>query len=153
VRYISSSCTGFNERTELDSLKSYREATHHSSQQSDTINLPSSSPSLSQSQLQSQSQPKPTLILHENEEKLFEWLKQVIIEKELNTTVRVAGGWVRDRLLGLPGKDDIDIALDNMTGLEFVSILNSWNEEHGMNKVKFGIIQQNPDKSKHLETG
>ncbi len=93
------------------------------------------------------------LALTPSEEKLFDWFKQVVQEKHLNTTVRVAGGWVRDRVLGLPGKDDVDIALDNMTGLEFVSVLNGWNEEHGINKVKFGIIQQNPEKSKHLETG
>ena len=31
--------------------------------------------------------------------------------------VRVAGGWVRDKLLGLPS-DDIDLALDDMMGEE-----------------------------------
>lgn len=37
---------------------------------------------------------------------------------KLNVTLRCAGGWVRDKLLG---KDslDIDIALDTMMGKEF----------------------------------
>ena len=42
-------------------------------------------------------------------------------EKNLNLTLRIAGGWVRDKLLGKES-DDIDIALDNMSGEEFVKI-------------------------------
>jgi len=37
--------------------------------------------------------------------------------------MRVAGGWVRDKLLGIES-DDIDIALDNMSGPEFAEIIN-----------------------------
>ena len=36
--------------------------------------------------------------------------------------MRVAGGWVRDKLLNL-NSNDIDIALDNMMGKEFVENL------------------------------
>ena len=35
-----------------------------------------------------------------------------------DTTIRVVGGWVRDKVLGLES-DDIDIALDDMAGAEF----------------------------------
>ena len=37
--------------------------------------------------------------------------------------MRVAGGWVRDKLIGLES-DDIDIALDDMMGQEFAKMIN-----------------------------
>jgi len=90
--------------------------------------------------------------LSEAESELFTMFRQLISERQLSTTVRVAGGWVRDKLLGYPSKDDIDIALDNMSGVEFATILNEWTVEKGQESVSIAIIQQNPDKSKHLET-
>lgn len=63
------------------------------------------------------------------------------------------GGWVRDKLLGLSGKPDIDIALDTMTGRAFALVLSKWCHENGKEMSDVGIIQQNPEKSKHLETG
>lgn len=51
------------------------------------------------------------------ERELFDMFLAVVRDKRLDTTIRVAGGWVRDKLLQLPSKDDIDIALDNMTGV------------------------------------
>ena len=42
-------------------------------------------------------------------------------DEQLGTTLRVAGGWVRDKVLGQwtpDGHVDIDIALDNMMGSE-----------------------------------
>ena len=44
-------------------------------------------------------------------------------DNSLKTTMRVAGGWVRDKLLGTES-DDIDIALDDMSGPEFAEIIN-----------------------------
>jgi len=38
--------------------------------------------------------------------------------------MRVAGGWVRDKLLGKES-DDIDIALDDMMGSEMVKMVNA----------------------------
>jgi tRNA nucleotidyltransferase (CCA-adding enzyme) len=38
------------------------------------------------------------------------------------STLRVAGGWVRDRILGKKS-DDIDIAIDNMMGEEFAKLV------------------------------
>ena len=35
----------------------------------------------------------------------------------------MAGGWVRDKLLG-KDSDDIDIALDDMTGEQFTKLIN-----------------------------
>jgi len=39
----------------------------------------------------------------------------------LKTTFRVAGGWVRDKLLNIDS-NDIDIALDDMTGEQLVHL-------------------------------
>ena len=91
--------------------------------------------------------------LNPNEVQLFTMLKDFVREQNQGTIIRIAGGWVRDKLLGIPGKYDIDIALDNMTGRQFTTDLSQWIEQRGLKKVEFGIIQQNPDKSKHLETG
>lgn len=100
----------------------------------------------------------PEAVLHDivltpEESELFNLLAKVAKDEELSTTIRVVGGWVRDRLLGLPSKDDIDIALDNMSGKQFADVMNHWVSTRGLKAIKFGVIQQNPDKSKHLETG
>jgi tRNA nucleotidyltransferase/poly(A) polymerase len=63
------------------------------------------------------------------------------------------GGWVRDKLLGAMVKHDIDIALDDMTGLEFAKHLQDHLSKSGTFFSGFGIIQPNAEKSKHLETG
>ncbi|CCF56551.1 hypothetical protein KAFR_0B02540 [Kazachstania africana CBS 2517] len=70
-------------------------------------------------------------------------------------TLRITGGWVRDKLLG-QGSHDLDIAINIMTGEEFARGLNEYLLE---NYGKYGIkphsihkIDKNPEKSKHLET-
>jgi tRNA nucleotidyltransferase (CCA-adding enzyme) len=37
------------------------------------------------------------------------------------TVIRIAGGWVRDKLLGRDS-DDIDVALDNVSGNAFAKV-------------------------------
>ena len=71
-------------------------------------------------------------------------------EKNLNLTLRIAGGWVRDKLLGKES-DDIDIALDNMSGEEFVKISYDYLKSNS-SVSGFGVTKFNPEKSKHLET-
>lgn len=79
---------------------------------------------------------------------------QFVNESKLNTTVRVAGGWVRDKVLQLPSKFDIDLALEKVTGVQFAQLMQEWmvtsKRDHTM---AFGVIVQNVEKSKHLETG
>ena len=67
---------------------------------------------------------------------------------ELKTTIRVNGGWVRDKLLGKDCKD-IDFALD-IKGAIFAEILSK--HLYPGQGDKFGIIKANSEKSKHLET-
>jgi len=50
-------------------------------------------------------------------------------DEQLGTTLRVAGGWVRDKVLGQWAPDghvDIDIALDNMMGSEVGQLFLMW---------------------------
>jgi tRNA nucleotidyltransferase/poly(A) polymerase len=67
------------------------------------------------------------------------------------TILRVAGGWVRDKLLRRTSKD-IDIALNNMSGVQFAHCVNDYLSTQGMETRTIAVIQANPDQSKHLET-
>ncbi|KAF3774676.1 CCA tRNA nucleotidyltransferase, partial [Nymphaea thermarum] len=95
-------------------------------------------------------QVKDRIELTEKERKIFDRLLQVLRHFELKTELRVAGGWVRDKLLS---KDcyDIDIALDNMLGREFCEKVNEYSVHVGEERQGVGVIH-NPDQSKHLET-
>ena len=66
----------------------------------------------------------------ELEEEVFSTLLAVVKEFELSCTLRVAGGWVRDKLLGRHSTD-IDIALDNMLGREFAEYVNQYLKARG----------------------
>lgn len=61
--------------------------------------------------------------LTEKEENIFAFLMDIVKENNLNTTVRVAGGWVRDKLCGKEN-NDIDLALDDMNGRQFADHIN-----------------------------
>ncbi|GMH00330.1 hypothetical protein Nepgr_002169 [Nepenthes gracilis] len=96
-------------------------------------------------------QVKDKIDLTEKESQIFNRLLEVISHFNLNTKLRVAGGWVRDKLLG---KDcyDIDIAIDNMLGREFCEKVSEYMSSTGEEVHSIGVIQCNPDQSKHLET-
>ena len=84
----------------------------------------------------------------ELEQKIFDTLLEVVEENGLQTTMRVAGGWVRDKLLGKES-DDIDITLDDMKGEAFAKLVDA-----KVNKGKnlFGTTKANKEKSKYFET-
>ena len=87
--------------------------------------------------------------LNETEIECFTIILNILKKYNLNSTIcRVAGGWVRDKLLGKES-DDIDIALNDMKGSKLASLIN---DELYPGKDKVGIIQQNAKKGKHLET-
>ena len=71
--------------------------------------------------------------------------------KMAGLTLRVAGGWVRDKLLGLES-NDIDVALDKCLGAEFAAKVNEYLTSKGEEISGVGVIQSNPEQSKHLET-
>lgn len=74
--------------------------------------------------------------------------------------LRWAGGWVRDKLLGA-GSQDIDVAINAMTGLTFGERMREYCDvpenaaRHSIGPDDIGNlhkIARNPDKSKNLET-
>ncbi|KAG8909753.1 CCA tRNA nucleotidyltransferase, mitochondrial [Tulasnella sp. 417] len=64
---------------------------------------------------------------------------------------RIAGGWVRDKLLG-GDSNDIDIALSSMMGIAFAELFVPFIEERGLEVRNVTKIARNPEQSKHLET-
>ncbi|XP_051124533.1 tRNA nucleotidyltransferase cca2 [Andrographis paniculata] len=94
---------------------------------------------------------KDHIDLTTKEKKIFDCLLRVLSHFNLQTQLRVAGGWVRDKLLGKECYD-IDIALDNMLGREFCEKVNEYLSFSGEETQGIGVIQCNPDQSKHLET-
>lgn len=85
------------------------------------------------------------------EKELFATFKKFLSYQKLDLTLRVAGGWVRDKYLGKESSD-IDIALDKMMGKEFCSLLHNFLVLHKIPTGGFGVIPINPEQSKHLET-
>lgn len=83
--------------------------------------------------------------LIDSENRLFEFLLR--IANLHGTTIRVAGGWVRDKVLGLES-NDIDITVDNMSGKSFCELC----AKHFPDKLKISVIDINQNKSKHIET-
>ncbi|KAG0054770.1 CCA tRNA nucleotidyltransferase, mitochondrial [Gryganskiella cystojenkinii] len=65
--------------------------------------------------------------------------------------LRIAGGWVRDKLLGL-ACHDLDIGIDTMMGYDFATLVNEFRSSQGHEKRTISKIAINPDRSKHLET-
>lgn len=74
--------------------------------------------------------------------------------------LRWAGGWVRDKLLGIESHD-IDTAINTMTGEDFASriadicLIPDVREAHHIGEDDLGRlykVAKNPEKSKHLET-
>ncbi|PLW50261.1 hypothetical protein PCASD_01766 [Puccinia coronata f. sp. avenae] len=83
-------------------------------------------------------------------------------------TLRIAGGWVRDKLLGVQS-NDLDIAISSLTGQDFATRFSAYlkaqqssqqqQDRNHQNKVekpfelgKIATIEARPDQSKHLET-
>lgn len=103
------------------------------------------------------------LSLDDAERKLFDLVTNVtqkLAQHEIGLSlpqkhiqIRVAGGWVRDKILGIPS-DDIDLAIESYTGVQFAELIQEYRV--GIlgceKKEKIGVIAANPAQSKHLET-
>lgn len=93
-----------------------------------------------------------TIEINDKEQKIFHLLMMVVRDKSPSTVLRVAGGWVRDKLLHKPSQD-IDIAVNDMSGQAFAQLTFDWMVEHEIPiDHKMAVVKSNPDKSKHLET-
>ena len=104
-------------------------------------------------------QVQPQIQLTEKEQGIFSFLLGILQEHGKKTTLRVAGGWTRDKLMG-GHSNDIDIALDDMYGEELADLIRKKQLEQDIAAGKatkaqskgYGVIKSNSDKSKHLET-
>lgn len=98
------------------------------------------------------------------EEALIDILMKFIEDNKLDVTPRIAGGWVRDKLLGRQS-NDIDIMLDNMSGHDFVIQLKralddaAGSASGAVDPIDNAplvdsvyLVAANPEKSKHLST-
>ncbi|CAH2354120.1 CCA tRNA nucleotidyltransferase, mitochondrial [[Candida] railenensis] len=67
--------------------------------------------------------------------------------------LRITGGWVRDKLLGIES-NDLDIAINHLSGEDFASRLFDYTQEKYPDLTLKAVhtIKKNPEKSKHLET-
>lgn len=106
--------------------------------------------------------PPPSILLSSRESTVRQLL--IDVGADIDTTappdtqpivLRFTGGWVRDKLLGIPS-NDIDVGINRMTGFDFGNCLASFLDRH---RDRYGIlpksvhkIESNPEKSKHLET-
>lgn len=92
------------------------------------------------------------IVLTPEEQAIFATLSKVNEERKLGLVFRAAGGWVRDKVLGRQS-DDIDIALDKMTGKQFLEHLAAFGQAHPEANIgKNFTIKANVERSKHLET-
>lgn len=99
------------------------------------------------------------ITINDKEQELFDFLLHTVDKAETQTVMRIAGGWVRDKLMGLAA-DDIDISLDNMTGEEFGALVKEQITNSGT-KVdakkrkttpKISVIGVRPELGKFVET-
>lgn len=95
----------------------------------------------------------------EQEERVFATLVELVHEKGLDVTLRAAGGWVRDKLLGQhKSSPDVDLAIDTMHGKALAEkVSEKLRDENASidntsSSPKVGVIAANPEQSKHLET-
>jgi len=92
--------------------------------------------------------------LTEPEKEVFSLFLKTVEHYGMKTTVRAAGGWVRDKVLGKES-DDIDIAVDDQSGEDFANKVRTYVLEHSNIPTKvsrIGVVKANPEQSKHLAT-
>src|ERR1017187_3647332 len=85
-----------------------------------------------------QTEQMPQLIWTPQEEKIFKTLLDINREYNLGITYRLAGGIVRDRILGKIS-DDLDFALDaGFTGSKLEPYCLAWAKKHPESGIKQG---------------
>jgi len=89
--------------------------------------------------------------LTNHEKEIFNLLMQVVKNKSPGTVLRVAGGWIRDKLMGRESHD-IDISINNMSGEKFAYLVKDYMDENGIETGSVTVVKDNPNQSKHLAT-
>ncbi|KZV95619.1 hypothetical protein EXIGLDRAFT_610365 [Exidia glandulosa HHB12029] len=92
--------------------------------------------------------------LNEVEERICALLDECCktVPEARDVECRIAGGWVRDKLLGMDS-DDIDIALSKMMGYPFTLHFQRFLASKGVAVTSVHKVEKNAEKSKHLEPG
>eukprot|EP01155_Anaeramoeba_flamelloides_P042646 Anaeramoba_flamelloidesc36400_g1_i1.p1 GENE.c36400_g1_i1~~c36400_g1_i1.p1 ORF type:complete len:149 (+),score=16.21 c36400_g1_i1:43-489(+) len=85
------------------------------------------------------------ITLTNQEKEIFKLMTSTITHHKLQTVVRVAGGWVRDKLLGLTS-DDIDFTISDMTGEKFGNYVLKYLEFVGVEQFALPKLRINPQK-------
>lgn len=80
-----------------------------------------------------------TIHLEDQEAALFRVVLESLRDRGKDTVARVAGGWVRDKLLGKVSHD-IDIALDDQSGVEFAHGMKQYLESVGKSVGTVGVV-------------
>lgn len=83
--------------------------------------------------------PLPEIVLKPLEEELFGLLMRSVQFHGKKTVLRVAGGWVRDKILQ-KDNHDIDIALDDQSGIEFANGVNEYLQSQGLETRTIAVI-------------
>ena len=84
--------------------------------------------------------------LTDNEREVLHVIREVVRKYTPSTKAYIVGGWVRDKLLGIPS-DDIDIMIDNMTGEDFARLITKYLD---IKNPK--VIEEKPEQSKYITT-
>jgi hypothetical protein len=84
------------------------------------------------------------------ETNLFDFLLYIQHLYAPKTRLRVAGGWVRDKLRGAESAD-IDIVLDNMRGKKFAGLITKFQRQRKLPASSVGIVKANSDKVRGVE--
>ena len=95
-----------------------------------------------------------TVQLNAVEARIFDTLLAAREHHGLQTTLRCAGGWVRDKLLGR-GSKDIDIAVDDMTGKEFGDKVVQYQQAQARNAPRWihsALLLRGSEVAYHLRT-
>mmetsp|Transcript_20883 Transcript_20883/g.34514 ORF Transcript_20883/g.34514 Transcript_20883/m.34514 type:complete len:463 (+) Transcript_20883:193-1581(+) len=100
-----------------------------------------------------------TIALSDEEAELFQLVRKVRDQHCPGTTLRIGGGWVRDKLLNREtSSPDIDFVLDNKSGSEFARLMHDSilelvvEENNGTSAALLKDYGETNSKSKHLQT-
>jgi len=96
--------------------------------------------------------------LDELEEKITSLILQVCKSipqlsngKYSETTARICGGWVRDKILNKQSKD-LDVSVDNMTGKQFGEFISLYDKQNNVGAVgRITTTDARPEQIKNLE--